>query len=52
MGKGDLIINILSTLINTEFTYVDYDNPELTGEPIEMDLDILSQEFLDFVNQI
>ena len=52
VGKGDLIINILSTLINTEFTYVDYDNPELTGEPIEMDLDILSQEFLDFVNQI
>ena len=52
VGKGDLIINILSSLINTSFTYVDYDNQELTGKTIEMDHDILSQEFLDFVNQI
>lgn len=52
LGKGDLLINILSSLVNTQFTYVDYDNPDLNGKPIEMDLDILSQEFLDFVNQI
>lgn len=52
LGKGDLIINILSTLVNTQFTYIDYDNPDLNGKVIEMDLDVLSQEFLDFVNQI
>ena len=52
LDKGDLLINILSTLVNTQFTYVDFDNQELNGKAIEMDLDVLSQEFLDFVNQI
>ena len=52
VGKGDMIINLLSSLINTEFTIVDYDNPDQLGEPIDINLDILSQEFLDFINRI
>lgn len=51
-GKGDIIINLLSSLINTHFTIVDYDNPDLLGEQLEINLDILSQEFLDFINRI
>lgn len=52
-GKNsDIIISLLSTLINTQFTFVDYDNPDMLGEEIEVNLDVLSQEFLDFVNRI
>lgn len=52
INKEDKIINILSTLINTQFTIVDYDDEELLGKPIEVNYDIISQEFLDFVNSI
>jgi hypothetical protein len=51
-GKEDLILGILSTLINTDFTFCDYDEPEKTGYPIYIDYDALAQEFLDFVNSI
>lgn len=52
MGKSDVIISLLSTLINTQFTYCDYDIQEKFGQEIEVDFDTLSQEFLSFVNQI
>lgn len=51
-GKGDLIISLLSTLINTQFTYCEYDEPRLLGKVIDMNHVMLSQEFLDFVNII
>ena len=51
-GKEDLILSILSTLINTDFIFCDYDEPEKLGQPIYIDFDALAQEFLDFVNQI
>ena len=51
-SKGDVIISLLSTLINTQFTIVDYDNPRELGKPLQVNLDTLSQEFLDFVNLI
>ena len=52
MGKSDIIINLLSALINTEFLYCDYDVQEKLGKPIEINFDALCQEFLNFVNQI
>lgn len=52
IGKSDIIINLLSVLINTSFTYCDYDVMEDTGKTIEINADYLSQEFLDFINQI
>jgi hypothetical protein len=51
-GKEDLILGILSTLMNTDFLFCDYDEPEKIGQPIYVDYDALAQEFLDFVNQI
>lgn len=52
MGKADVIISQLSMLINTQFTYCDYDLQERLGTDIEVDFDILAQEFLHFANQI
>ena len=52
MGKSDIIISLLSMLINTQFTSCDYDLQEQLGQDIEVDFDMLSQEFLHFANQI
>lgn len=51
VNKSDLIINLLSTLLNTTFTFVDYDHQDLLGKPIEIDQDKLADEFLNFINQ-
>ena len=52
IGKNELIINRLSTLLNTTFTFVDFDHPELLGEKIEINVDMLCDEFLNYLNQI
>jgi hypothetical protein len=53
LNKNNMILNLLSTIINTPFTIVDYDSPEKIGEPLEIaNPDILSDEFLSFLNQI
>lgn len=52
IGKSDIIINRLSILLNTTFTFVDYDHPELLGEKIEVNSDMLCDEFLNYLNQI
>jgi len=52
IGKEDLIINMLSTLLNTSFTFVDYDNKEALGKTIEVNQDVISDEFLNFLNQL
>ena len=52
MEKADIIISTLSTLINTQFLYCDYDMDDRLGQEIEIDFDILSQEYLSFVAQI
>lgn len=45
-------ISIISTLINTKFTYVDYNDIESLGQVIEVNNDILSSEVINFVNCI
>lgn len=52
MGKSDIAIDILSAIINTRMTLVDYELQDYLGEPLEINEDILSQEVLDFVNNI
>lgn len=53
LKKSKLILNLLSTIINTSFTVVDYDNPDKLGEKLEIvNPDILSDEFLSFLNQL
>ena len=51
-NKDEKIIGILSTLINTQFLLVDYDAKDHMNQPIEPNYDTLTQEFLDFVNNI
>lgn len=52
LNKQNVIINLLSTLLNTQFTYCDYDMQEMNGQLIEPNFDQLCQEFIDFINQI
>ena len=52
LNKSDLIINLLSTILNTTFTIVDYEHPDMTGKIIEVDQDAVSDEFLNFLNQL
>lgn len=51
IGKPDMILNLLSTILNTTFTFVDYDHPETLGRVIELNQDVVSDEFLNFLNQ-
>lgn len=48
-GKEDLIKSRLSTLINTKFSYVTYENQEMTGEEIEYDEEMVADELLDLL---
>lgn len=50
--KNDPIIEIVSSLLNTKFKYVDFNNLERCGTIIEVNQDTLSDEILNFLNQI
>ena len=52
MGRSELLISPLATLVNTQFNCVEYDTPELLNEPIMIDIYQLSQEYLEFVDKI
>lgn len=52
LGKDDYILKTLSTMLNSVFTIIDYEKQDLIGVPIEVHQDRLSDEFLDFINQI
>lgn len=52
INKGTLIMNILSTILNTTFSLVDYNMPEKLGENIEINQDVVSDEFLNYLNQL
>lgn len=46
------VITLLSRIINTNWTYVDYDMKDMLDEPIEIENEILAAEYLKFVNNI
>lgn len=48
--KPDYILSLLSQIINTKFTYVSYEHPELLGKEIEYSEDKISDELLFFLN--
>jgi hypothetical protein len=50
--KPDYIMGVLSTLINTRFSYVTYENPDLLGKEIEYSEDKISDELLNFLSSI
>lgn len=50
--KGNnVIITTLSTLINTNFTFVDYEMPDRLGETIDINQNNLTDEFLKFLSE-
>ena len=49
--KNSIIYNI-ADLINTPVEYVDYDHPEWLGKDIKSDFDIITDEYLRFVNML
>lgn len=50
--KEDYIILLLSQIINTTFTYVVYEHPEMFGKEIVYDDNKISDELLFFINSI
>lgn len=50
--SDDKILQIISQTLNTVYTYVEYEHPELTGEIIEFNEDIISDEILNFIDSI
>ena len=49
-GKEDILNQKLSTVINTKFSYVTYENPELTGTEIEYDVVEIADELVVFLD--
>lgn len=50
--SDDEPITMISMVLNNTFRFVDYDRPELTGEEIPFDEDIISDEILTFIDGI
>ena len=52
LKKSNIILNLLSTILNSTFTIVDFDHIDKLGEKLEINHDIISDEFLSFINQL
>ena len=50
--KDDPILKIISRVLNNNYTFVEYNQPELTGETIVFNEDIISDELLNFIDEI
>ena len=54
--KNEKIINqclsLLATLLASKFQVIDYDHPELTGQPLSIKPDMLNQEFLEYISMV
>lgn len=50
--RDDMIIEDESKLLNTIFCYVEYDTPEVTGDPIPFDEDIISDEYMTALDNV
>lgn len=50
--QPNAITMVLSQIINTEFTFVVYEDPAVLGNPIVYNEDIISDEILNFINMI
>lgn len=52
LKENNIILNTLSTILNTSFSIVEYNNQEKLGEKLDVIADIVSPETLEFLNQI
>lgn len=50
--KPNYILSLLSTIINTQFTYVCYEDKSILGKPIEYSEDKISDELLFFLRSL
>jgi hypothetical protein len=48
----DPILKIVSRILNNQYTFAEYDLPEITGETIVFDEDIISDEMLNYIDSI
>ena len=48
----DPILKIISRILNNNYVFIEYDMPELTGETIDFNEDIISDELLNFIEEI
>lgn len=48
----DPILRIISRILNNNYVFIEYDQPELTGETIDFNEDIISDELLQFIEGI
>ena len=53
IGYNDnAILELISKVLNNVYTYVDYDNPDRTGQQIEFNEDVISDELMNFADSI
>ena len=50
--RDDPILKMISRVLNNQYTFVEYEQPELTGEIIMFNEDIISDEILNFIDEI
>lgn len=50
--KDDPILKIISRTLNNQYVFVEYEQPELTGEVIVLNEDVISDELLNFIDEI
>ena len=50
--KPDYVLSLLSSIINSKFTYIVYERPDLLGHEISYSEDKISDELLFFLNSI
>ena len=48
----DPILKMISRILNNSYVFVEYSMPELTGEPIEFNENNISNEILNFIDEI
>ena len=51
-NNQDIPLSIISMALNNVYTYVEYENQDLTGEIIEFDEDVIADELLTFFDSI
>lgn len=50
LGKDNLIINMMSTVVSSSYVIVDYDNPGALGRELEINSNELLSEFLQYLS--
>lgn len=50
--RDDMIIEDVSKILNNVYCYVEYETPEVTGEPIMFNEDIISDEYMNFIDNV